>query len=89
MIEVWITDHVRHATVFDMMDIDWNGPFVWTRWDGNFGCDCNRGQFWDYAHGEEYDDEADDERNPCGHERYAVTIIDPATRAVLYQDVTT
>lgn len=38
--------------------------WVWT--EGNFGCDCNRGDFFAQAGGEEDPDE------PCGNGKYTV-----------------
>lgn len=49
------------------MDCAWNpNLFWWTRGEGNGGCDCNRGNFFDEAGG---DDDAD---NDCSHQRFNV-----------------
>jgi hypothetical protein len=54
--------------------------FIWR--DGNFGCDCNRALFYGYAIGKKYDDID----HPCGHEGYAVTLVNPMTRKVFYEE---
>jgi hypothetical protein len=41
--------------------------FWWSRWNGNAGCDCNRGDFW---HGDE-----EDHDYPCGYELFSVPYI--------------
>lgn len=43
--------------------------YSWT--DGNFGCDCNRSDFFAEAGGEEVDDQS-----PCGEHRFTAIGID-------------
>ena len=45
-------------------NVDWNGSFIWE--EGNFACDCNRGNFFARAGGEF------DLDSPCGDERFVV-----------------
>lgn len=50
------------------MKCEWNpNLFWWTRGEGNGGCDCNRGDFFDRAGGEDEDDD-----RPCDHAAYSV-----------------
>ena len=52
--------------------------YIWR--EGNYSCDCNRGNFFTAANGEESRDEE------CGHSRYRVRILDADTGALLYED---
>lgn len=62
---------------------------VWPRWehgtscweDGNFACDCNRGDFFNHAQGAADSDEA------CGSDRYSVRLSDADTGAILYDEL--
>lgn len=51
--------------------------FMWS--EGNFACDCNRGNFFAGAGGD------DDSDCPCGGERYTVRITAP-DGSVFYED---
>jgi hypothetical protein len=53
------------------MDLDWHeaSDFLWS--EGNFACDCNRGNFFAEAAGEE-----DPPDHKCGSELYEVWITD-------------
>jgi hypothetical protein len=55
--------------------------FVWS--EGNFACDCNRGDFYASCVGEELED--DDPRAQCGDGRYRVRITN-ADGAEIYRD---
>lgn len=46
-------------------DLTWHGDFIWS--EGNFACDCNRGDFFAFAAGEDADRE-------CGHGDFSVRI---------------
>lgn len=61
-------------------DFGWYGDFIWS--DGNFACDCARGDFFAEAGGEP-EGEAD---APCGDTRYLVKITGP-DGAVLYDEL--
>lgn len=54
-------------------DLEWHeaSEFWWT--DGNFGCDCNRGDEWQRAIGTKEDDLVDTD---CGHEKYSVLYVE-------------
>ena len=64
-------------------DNDEDGNFFEFWWsEGNASCDCNRGLFFGYAIGLEYDDIP----HECGDIRYSVEILDAKNRNVLYSD---
>lgn len=56
---------------------DWYGDFIWE--EGNFACDCNRGDFFAKAGDEE------DSDHECGDGDYSVFITDK-NGVVLYKD---
>jgi hypothetical protein len=59
--------------------------FIWC--DGNFACDCNRHDFFEYASGRSYDEVDPDEAGPCSDGRYIIDWIkDAATGEVLYTE---
>lgn len=67
--QVEITDTVRGETrLAKMDDLDWHSAsdYWWT--EGNFCCDCNRGDVWTRAGGEE----PGENDYPCGYERFHV-----------------
>lgn len=59
----------------------WHGAFIWD--EGNFACDCNRGQFFDEAGG---DGDDEDDEIPCGDGAYSVRVETKSSGRVLYQD---
>lgn len=84
----YITDKQTGETRACHMDLEWqeSSPFWWG--DGNYRCDCNRGSTFARAGGEDVDaldDDEDDERFPCGRERYSVSCISD-DGDVLYED---
>lgn len=60
-------------------DVPWDdcSDYMWS--DGNYGCDCNRGLFFDRAANEENDDV------PCGTSQFSVRIT-AEDGSLLYQD---
>jgi len=59
------------------MGCEWFDHTVWFLTEGNFGCDCNRGESFARAGGiseEALDAMSDDDNDPfpCGHERYSI-----------------
>jgi hypothetical protein len=55
------------VTEHDDIDPRYGTVFWWT--EGNFGCDCNRHLAFEYAFGNEIED---DEEFQCGHEKYTL-----------------
>lgn len=68
------TDEVK--TIAD--DLIWhkksNMPSMWLYTDGNFACDCNRGEKFGI------------EDSECGNELYLIQIINPKNNEVLYSE---
>lgn len=54
--------------------------YIWE--DGNFACDCNRYLFFQQAGGAE----TREEDEVCGHERFDVWIVNPATGETVYDE---
>lgn len=61
-----IRREVAHEAEWEDTD-DSATEFMWT--EGNYSCDCNRSLFYRGAAGEPEDD-----RRPCGDERFALTV---------------
>lgn len=59
---------------------DWDGDdFIWS--EGNFSCDCNRGDFFAQGIGDNEDQDV-----ICGNDKYSVRLTAIDGGAVLYQD---
>jgi len=58
---------------------DWDFNVFWWK-EGNASCDCNRGEFFNSAHGDS------DSESECGEGRYSVRLSDADTGVLLYDD---
>ncbi len=67
-VKITITDTVTGKTA-ELLEPDFS-EFQWT--DGNYGCDCNRGIFFDRA----LDQEQEFESYECGSGRYKIRVTD-------------
>lgn len=70
MYKVNITDNKTNETRTVDMDLEW-GDHLWWWTEGNFGCDCNRNDVFNY--GKEH---ADYEDIDCGKTRYTVDFVE-------------
>jgi hypothetical protein len=61
---------------------DTEGASTWGWAEGNYGCDCNRSLFFQYAKGIQPDDA---EEAPCGEGAYSVKIMTSDGR-ILFED---
>lgn len=70
-------------TVFFKDDDQYPHIFIWE--DGNYGCDCNRSLFFEYAADETltYDDIPDRE---CGHGDFSINLENPLTNEIYYRE---
>ena len=59
-------------------------PFIWE--EGNYACDCNRGEFFLSTQGfKDEDDFAEYEWN-CSEEKYSVNLVNPNDGKVFYKE---
>ena len=72
---VVVTETMPNMTWFDDSDFMWR--------DGNFSCDCNRGDFFLQAQGIEPPQDSE-----CSTGKYSVRITDADTGEVLYDELT-
>ena len=77
------TGEIRHYKDDLIWDTENNCPhtFIWE--EGNYGCDCNRDLFFNYAIGKKYDEIKD---KKCGHEKYDVNLENPKTKEIIYRE---
>ena len=79
MYTVTITDTTTGISRIHRVEHHWeeSSEYLWS--EGNFSCDCNRGNFFTDAGGEERGNV------PCGDSRYRVVISD-GTGDILYNE---
>ncbi len=72
------TGEVHQYPTREIIDQGEEVPNVYLWEDGNYSCDCNRAQF--------FGDPVTDDM-PCGSERYAVNLQNPANGKVYYREL--